>query len=55
VEFGRLLVVVDEMEGGIEERLSNLRRDYGDDASMRHLDWAVIASNLHHVGQHLAA
>jgi IS5 family transposase len=48
---------------GIEGRLSSLRRDYGlrrcpdhgEDGFVRHLGWAVMASNLRHIGQHLAA
>jgi len=48
---------------GIEGRLSSLRRDYGlrrcadhgEDGFVRHLGWGVIASNLRHIGQHLAA
>jgi IS5 family transposase len=48
---------------GIEGRLSSLRRDYGlrrcpdhgEDGFIRHLGWGVIASNLRHIGQHLAA
>ncbi|MDQ2742079.1 MAG: ISNCY family transposase [Chloroflexota bacterium] len=48
---------------GIEGRLSSLRRDYGlrrcpdhgEDGFLRHLGWGVIASNLRHIGQHLAA
>ncbi len=48
---------------GIERRLSSLRRDYGlrrcldhgEAGFNRHLGWGVIASNLHHIGQHLAA
>jgi transposase, IS5 family len=48
---------------GIEGRLSSLRRDYGlrrcpdhgEEGFMRHLGWGVIASNLRHIGQHLAA
>lgn len=47
---------------GIEGRLSSLRRDYGlrrcpdhgEDGFVRHLGWGVIASNLRHIGQHLA-
>lgn len=48
---------------GIEGRLSSLRRDYGlrrspdhgEDGFVRHLGWGVIASNLRHIGHHLAA
>jgi transposase, IS5 family len=48
---------------GIEGRLSSLRRDYGlrrcpdhgEEGFLRHLGWGVIASNLSHIGQHLAA
>lgn len=48
---------------GIEGRLSSLRRDYGlrrcpdhgEDGFVRHLGWGVIASNLCHIGHHLAA
>lgn len=48
---------------GIEGRLSSLRRDYGlrrcrdhgEDGFLRHLGWGVIASNLRHIGQHMAA
>jgi transposase, IS5 family len=48
---------------GIEGRLSSLRRDYGlrrcpdhgEDGFIRHIGWGVIASNLRHIGQHLAA
>lgn len=47
---------------GIEGRLSSLRRDYGlrccpdhgEEGFVRHLGWGVIASNLRHIGQHLA-
>jgi len=47
---------------GIEGRLSSLRRDYGlrrcpdhgEAGFLRHLGWGVIASNLRHIGQHLA-
>jgi transposase, IS5 family len=47
---------------GIEGRLSSLRRDYGlrrcpehgEDGFVRHLGWGVIASNLRHIGQHVA-
>jgi IS5 family transposase len=47
---------------GIEGRLSSLRRDYGlrrcpdhgEDGFVRHLGWGVIASNLRHIGQHMA-
>ena len=47
---------------GIEGRLSSLRRDYGlrrcpdhgEEGFIRHLGWGVIASNLRHIGQHLA-
>jgi IS5 family transposase len=48
---------------GIEGRLSSLRRDYGlrrcsdhgENGFIRHLGWSVIASNLRHIGQYLAA
>jgi IS5 family transposase len=48
---------------GIEGRLSSLRRDYGlrrcpdhgEEGFIRHLGWGVIASNLRHIGQQLAA
>jgi len=48
---------------GIEGRLSSLRRDYGlrrcpdhgEAGFNRHLGWGVIASNLRHIAQHLAA
>jgi transposase, IS5 family len=48
---------------GIEGRLSSLRRDYGlrrcpahgEDGFIRHIGWGLIASNLRHIGQHLAA
>jgi IS5 family transposase len=48
---------------GIEGRLSSLRRDYGlrrcsahgEDGLARHVGWGVIASNLRHIGQTLAA
>lgn len=48
---------------GIEGRISSLRRDYGlrrcpahgEDGMARHIGWGVIASNLRHFGQHLAA
>lgn len=48
---------------GMEGRLSSLRRDYGlrrcpehgEEGFLRHLGWAVMASNLRHIGQHLAA
>ena len=56
---------------GIEGRLSSLRRDdglrrcpgtprqsrlgAGEEGFPRHLGWGVIASNLRHIGQHLAA
>jgi len=44
-------------------QLSSLRRDYGpkrcpdhrEDGFIRHVGWDVIASNLRHIGQHLAA
>ena len=48
---------------GIEGRLSSLRRDYGlrrcpdhgEEGFIRHIGWGIIASNLRHIGQHLAA
>jgi IS5 family transposase len=56
---------------GIEGRLSSLRRDdglqrcpgtprqsrlgAGEEGFIRHLGWGVIASNLRHIGKHLAA
>lgn len=48
---------------GIEGRLSSLHRDYGlrrcpdhgEAGFLRHVGWGVIASNLRHIGQHLAA
>lgn len=48
---------------GIEGRLSSLRRDYGlrrcpdhgEEGFLRHLGWGLIASNLRHIGQQLAA
>lgn len=48
---------------GIEGRLSSLRRDYGlrrcpdhgEDGFIRRIGWGVIASNLRHLGKHLAA
>ncbi len=48
---------------GMEGRISSLRRDYGllrcpahgEDGLLRHIGWGVIASNLRHIGQHLAA
>lgn len=48
---------------GIEGRLSSLRRDYGlrrcpdhgEEGFVCHLGWGVIASNLRHIAQHLAA
>lgn len=48
---------------GIEGRLSSLRRDYGlsrcpdhgEDGLMRRVGWGIIASNLRHIGQKLAA
>ncbi len=48
---------------GIEGRLSSLRRDYGlrrcpdhgEEGFLRHLGWGIIASNLRHIGQHLAS
>ena len=48
---------------GIEGRISSLRRDYGlrrcayhGDAGMeRCVGWGIIASNLHHIAQKLAA
>jgi len=48
---------------GIEGRLSSLRRDYGlrrcpdrgEAGFIRHVGWGVLASNLHHIGRHLAA
>jgi len=48
---------------GIEGRLSSLRRDYGlrccpdhgEAGLIRHVGWGIIASNLRHIGQKLAA
>ena len=56
---------------GMEGRVSSLRRDYGlrrcpgtprrsrlgagEEGFVRHLGWAVMASNLRHIGQHMAA
>ena len=48
---------------GIEGRLSSLRRDdglrrcpaHGEDGLIRHVGWGIIASNLRHIGQKLAA
>lgn len=48
---------------GIEGRVSSLRRDYGlrrcpahgEASFLQHLGWGVIASNLRHIAQHLAA
>jgi len=48
---------------GIEGRLSSLRRDYGlcrcpdhgEAGLMRRVGWGIIASNLRHIGQNLAA
>lgn len=48
---------------GMEGRISSLRRDYGlrrcpahgEDGMRRHIGWGVIASNLRHIGQQLAA
>lgn len=48
---------------GIEGRLSSVRRDYGlwrcpdygEEGSIRHIGWGIIASTLRHIGQHLAA
>jgi transposase, IS5 family len=48
---------------GMEGRISSLRRDYGlrrcpahgEDGMVRHIGWGVIASDLRHIGQHLAA
>ena len=48
---------------GMEGRISSLRRDYGlrrcpahgEDGMLRHIGWGVIASDLRHIGQHLAA
>jgi IS5 family transposase len=48
---------------GMEGRTSSLRRDYGlhrcpshgEDGMVRHLGWGLVASNLRHSGQHLAA
>jgi IS5 family transposase len=48
---------------GIEGRISSLRRDYGlrrcpahgEDGLIRHIGWGLLASNLRHIGQHLAA
>ncbi|MGH3125132.1 MAG: transposase, partial [Streptosporangiaceae bacterium] len=47
---------------GIEGRISSLRRDYGlrrcpahgEDGLLRHIGWGVLASNLRHIGRHLA-
>lgn len=48
---------------GMEGRISSLRRDYGlrrcpahgEDGMRRHIGWGVLASNLRHIGQQLAA
>ena len=48
---------------GIEGRISSLRRDYGlrrclyhgEDGMRRWVGWAIMASNLRHIGQALAA
>jgi IS5 family transposase len=48
---------------GIEGRLSSLRRDYGlrrcpahgEAGLLRHVGWGIIASNLRHISQKLAA
>jgi IS5 family transposase len=48
---------------GMEGRVSSLRRDYGlrrcpdhgEAGFIRHLGWGIIASNLRHIGQQLAA
>jgi len=48
---------------GIEGRLSSLRRDYGlrdcpdhgEEGVVRRVGWGIIASNLRHIGQKLAA
>lgn len=48
---------------GIEGRLSSLRRDYGlgscpdhgEEGLIRRVGWGIIASNLRHIGQELAA
>jgi transposase, IS5 family len=48
---------------GMEGRISSLRRDYGlrrcpahgEAGMVRHIGWGVIASDLRHIGQHLAA
>jgi IS5 family transposase len=48
---------------GMEGRTSSLRRDYGlhrcpshgEDGMVRHIGWGLVASNLRHSGQHLAA
>jgi IS5 family transposase len=48
---------------GIEGRLSSLRRDYGlrtcpdhgEEGLVRRVGWGIIASNLRHIGQKLAA
>lgn len=48
---------------GIEGRLSSLRRDYGlracpdhgEEGLVRRVGWGIIASNLRHIGQRLAA
>jgi IS5 family transposase len=47
----------------MEGRISSLRRDYGlrrcpvhgESTMARHIGWAVIASDLCDIGQHLAA
>jgi transposase, IS5 family len=51
------------LAAGMEGRISSLRRDYGlrhcpshgEDGMLRHIGWGVLASNLRHIGQHLAA
>jgi IS5 family transposase len=48
---------------GMEGRISSLRRDYGlrrcpahgEDGMRRHIGWGVLASDLRHIGQQLAA
>jgi IS5 family transposase len=53
----------DRWRAGIEGRLSSLRRDYGlrccpdhgETGLIRRVGWGIIASNLRHIGQKLAA